>query len=127
MTRKIVCALALLLGALPFYAEAQQPPPPGPKPTKAAIKQAAQIISSDKAKLAAFCKLGALDEQAAKADAAKDTKTLEALGKQAEELQKSMGPDYARLTAGIEQVDPQSKEGHDLLADLEALDKSCPK
>jgi hypothetical protein len=128
MTRKIVCALALLLGALPFCAEAQQPPPPaGPKPTKADVQKVVQIINADKAKLATYCKLAALDEQMAKADQAKDTKKLDELGKQAEDLQKGLGPDYLRLTAGLDQVDPRSKEGQDLLAEFEALDKTCVK
>jgi hypothetical protein len=127
MTRKIVCALALLLGAVPFYAEAQQPPPAGPKPTKADVQKVVQIITSDKTKLATFCKLAALDEQMAKADEAKDTKKLDELGKQAEDLQKGLGPDYLKLTAGLDQVDPRSKEGQDLLAEFESLDKSCAK
>jgi hypothetical protein len=126
MTRKIVCALALL-GALPFAALAQQPPPAGPKPTKADVQKVVQLITADKAKLATYCKLAALDEQMAKADQAKDTKKLDELGKQAEDLQKGLGPDYVKLTAGLEQVDPRSKEGQDLLAEFENLDKTCVK
>jgi hypothetical protein len=127
MTRKIVCALALLLGALPLSAEAQQPPPAGPKPTKADVQKAAQIIRADNAKLATYCKLAALDDQMAQADQAKDAKKLDELVRQADDLQKSLGPEYLRLTAGLEQVDPQSKEGHELLADFETLDKACAK
>jgi hypothetical protein len=127
MTRKIVCALAILLGALPLSAEAQQPPPTGPKPTKADVQKVVQIINADKAKLAVYCKLAVLDEQMAQADQARDTKKLEELGKQAEDLQKGLGPDYLRLTAGLGQVDPQSKEGQDLLAVFEPLDKTCVK
>jgi hypothetical protein len=125
MTRKIVCAIAVL-GALPLAALAQQPPA-GPKPTKADVQKVVQLITADKAKLATYCKLAALDEQMAKADQAKDTKKLEELGKQAEDLQKGLGPDYTKLTAGLEQVDPRSKEGQDLLSAFENLDKTCPK
>jgi hypothetical protein len=127
MTRKIVCALALL-GALPLAALAQQPPPPaGPKPTKADVQKVVQIITADKAKLATFCKLAALDEQMAQADQARDNKKLEELGKQADDLQKGLGPDYLRVTAGLSQVDPRSKEGQDLIAEFEALDRTCTK
>ena len=126
MTRKFAC-LALLLGALPLSAYAQQPPPAGPKPTKAEVQKVVQLINADKAKFATYCKLAALDDQMAKADQAKDTKKLEELGKQAEDLQKSMGPEFVKLTAGLDQVDPQSKEGQDLLSAFEALDKTCPK
>lgn len=127
MTRKIVCAIALL-GALPFAAVAQQPAPPaGPKPTKADVQKVVQLISADKGKMTTYCKLASLDEQMAKADQARDTKKLEELGKQAEDLQKGLGPEYTKLTAGLEQVDPRSKEGQDLLSAFEALDKTCPK
>jgi hypothetical protein len=126
MTRKIACVLALLFGSLPLSALAQQRSA-GPKPTKADVQKAAQIISADKAKLAAFCNLGTLDEQMAKADEARDTKKLDELGKQADDLQNELGSDYLKLTAGLEQVEPRSQEGQDLLAPFEALDKTCPK
>jgi hypothetical protein len=126
MTRKIACALALLFGALPLSALAQQQSG-APKPTKADVQKAAQIISTDKAKLATFCKLSTLDEQMAKADEAGDTKKLDELGHQADDLQNKLGSDYLKLTAGLDQVDPRSQEGQDLLAPFEALDKTCPK
>jgi hypothetical protein len=126
MTRKIACALALLFGALPLSALAQQQSG-APKPTKADVQKAAQIISTDKAKLATFCKLSTLDEQMAKTDEAGDTKKLDELGHQANDLQNELGPDYLKLTAGLDQVDPGSQEGQDLLAPFEALDKTCPK
>jgi hypothetical protein len=126
MTRKITCALALLFGALPLSALAQQQSG-APKPTKADVQKAVQIISTDKAKLATFCKLSTLDEQMAKADEAGDTKKLDELGHQANDLQNELGPDYLKLTAALDQVDPRSQEGQDLLAPLEALDKTRPK
>jgi hypothetical protein len=126
MTRKIACALALLFGALPLSALAQQQSG-APKPIKADVQKAAQIISTDKAKLATFCKLGTLDEQMAKADEAGDTKKVDELGQQANDLQNELGPDYLKLIAGLDQVDPRSQEGQDLLAPFEALEKTCPK
>ena len=126
MTRKIACALAVLFGALPLSALAQQQSGAS-KPTKADVQKAVQIISTDKAKLATFCKLSTFDEQMAKADEAGDTKKLDELGHQANDLQNELGPDYLKLTAGLDQVDPRSQEGQDLLAPFEALDKTCPK
>jgi hypothetical protein len=126
MTRKIACALAFLFGTLPLSALAQQQSG-APKPTKVDVQKAVQIISTDKAKLATFCKLSTLDEQMAKADDAGDTKKLDELGHQANDLQNELGPDYLKLTAGLDQVDPRSQEGKDLLAPFEALDKTCPK
>lgn len=126
MTRKIAGALALLFGALPLSALAQQQSG-APKPTEADVQKVAQIISTDKAKLATFCKLSTLDEQMARADEAGDTKKFDELAHQGDDLQNELGPDYLKLTAGLDQVDPRSQEGQDLLAPFEALDKTCPK
>ena len=125
MSRKIACIIALL-GVLPLSAQAQQPPA-APKPTKADVQKVVGLINADKAKLATYCKLAALDEQMAKAAEAKDDKKLEALGKEADGLQQSLGPEYAKLTAGLETVDPQSKEGQELVGEFAALDNSCKK
>jgi hypothetical protein len=125
MIRKIAVILALS-AALPLSAVAQQPAPP-PAPSKADIQKAAQVISADKAKLASYCKLAALDEQLAKADQAGDRTKLEALDKEAQALQQSLGPEYAKVAAGLETVDPASAQGKDLLSAFEALDKTCGK
>jgi hypothetical protein len=124
MTRKIACIIALL-GALPLSAQAQQPAPP--KPTMAEVQKVVQIINADKAKLATYCKLNALEEQVEKAAKAKDQKKLEALSQEADSLGQSLGPEYIKFSDGMTSVDPQSKEGLDLLAPFEPLDKLCTK
>jgi hypothetical protein len=125
MTRKITCLL-VVLGALTAPALAQQPSPT-PKPTKAEVQKVVQIITADQAKLATYCKLAAIDEQMAKASEANDNNKLEELGKEAEALQKTMGPEYLRLVEGLDEVDPQSKEGEELLSAFDPLDKLCEK
>jgi uncharacterized caspase-like protein len=96
-------------------------------PLKADVQKVVRIIASDKAKLATYCKLAALDEEMAKADTAKDQKKLDALAKEAEALQPLLGPEYVKLATGLEKVDPASKEGKDLVADFEPLDNFCTK
>jgi phosphate-selective porin len=123
MIRKIACILALS-AALPLAAEAQQAPP---APTKADVQKVVQIISGDKAKLATYCKLADLDQQMAQADQAGDKSKIDALDKQAQSLQDSLGPEYAKMAAGLDGVDPTSAQGKDLLSVLEGLDKSCGK
>jgi hypothetical protein len=126
MTRKIACVIALL-GTLPVALSMAQAQQPGPAPTKADVQKAVKIISSDKAKQATYCKLAALDEDMANADKAGDKAKLDALVKQAEGLQSSLGPEYVKLTAGLESVDPQSAEGKALLAEFDVIDKACAK
>jgi hypothetical protein len=123
MIRKIACILALST-VLPLAAEAQQPPP---APTKAEIQKVAQSITGDKAKLATYCKLLALDPQITAADKAGDKAKVDALQKEGESLVQSLGPDYAKMAAGLDGVDPGTAAGKDLLAPLDALDNSCGK
>ena len=122
MTIRIVCALAVFV--VPALALAQQNPA---KPTKADVQKVVQIISADKAKTATYCDLAKLEDQMAEADEKKDNKKLEELGKQADAMSQKLGPEYVKLMAWLEEVDPESKEGKDLSSALEGLDKLCPK
>jgi hypothetical protein len=122
MIRNIACILALS-AALPLAAQAQGAPPPAP--SKADVQKVVGIITGDKAKLATYCKLASLDDQMQKADEAKDKNKFDALNKEAETLQQSLGPEYAKMAAGLDGVDPDSAQGKELLAVLEALDKTC--
>jgi hypothetical protein len=37
-----------------------------------------------------------------------------------------MGPEFVQLEAGLDQVDFESKEGQEMEAELDKLDKLCP-
>lgn len=121
VTRRITSVL-VLLGAFTAQALAQQP---AEKPTKADVQKVVQIVSTDPAKLATYCKLAAIDEQMSKAGEANDNAKLDQLSKEAEDLQKTMGPEFLKLVAGLDEVDPQSKEGEDLLSLFDPLDQQC--
>ena len=122
MTRKIACILAVL-GTLTASAQAQQSVP---KPTKADAVKLVQIISTNKTKVANYCKLANLGEEIRKASEARDNGKLQRLGKQADDLGKSLGPEFVRLNVGLDQINPESKEGKELSAELEKLDTFCP-
>jgi hypothetical protein len=124
MNLKLIVAISVL-AAIPAVAAAQQAT--GPKPTKADVQKVVQIISGDKAKTSLYCDLGKLEDEMAQADEKKDQKKSEELGKQADAMGQKLGPEYIKLMAGLEQVDPDSNEGKDLSTALEALDKLCPK
>jgi hypothetical protein len=95
--------------------------------TKADAQKVVQIISADKAKLAAYCSLGKLGEQMDQAEQKKDQKKVDDLGKQMEALSQKIGPEYANLMAGLEGLDENSPVGKDIQAAFESLDKQCPK
>jgi hypothetical protein len=122
-------AVIIALVALPLLAHAQQggPPSNAPKPTKADAQKVVQIITSDKAKTQTYCDLSKLYDQMQTADPSKDSKKVEALGKQADALAGKLGPEYNKLMDGMEGVNPNSNEGKELDSILSKLDDLCPK
>ena len=131
MNLKLVIAIAAL-AALPVVAHAQKGPPPkaapaAKGPSKAEVQKVADQIKADKAKLDTYCQIGKLGEQMQAAAQKKDQKKMNDLNKQADALAQKIGPDYVRVSAALENVDPESKEGKELVAPFDALDESCPK
>jgi ABC-type transporter Mla subunit MlaD len=78
-------------------------------------------------KTQAYCDLNKLEGEVKAADQKNDTKTLEALSKQAKSLVDKLGPEYYKLMDGLEQVDPKSGEAKEFMSILSGLDKSCTK
>jgi mevalonate kinase len=125
MKLKLVAAISAL--AIPALAHAQQgdPQPKVRKPTKADAQNVVQIVTSDKVKTQAYCDFTKLEEQVKAADQKNDTKTLEALNRQAESLLDKLGPEYFKLMDGLEKVDPKSSEAKEFMSILSDLDKRC--
>ena len=122
-------AVITALATVPVLAHAQQggPPSNAPKPTKADAQKVVQIITSDKAKTQTYCDLDKLYDQMQTADKKNDSKTVESLGKQADVLATKLGPEYNKMMDGMDQVDPNSNEGKELVSTLSGLDKLCSK
>jgi hypothetical protein len=125
MTRKVACILGLL-GTLSVPAQAQKDSS-APKPTKTDVQKVVQIINADKTKIATYCNLARIEDQMTKATEAKDTSKLQELSKQAEDMGQTLGPEYVALTSSLDEIDPESKDGKDLLSGFEVLDKLCSK
>jgi hypothetical protein len=96
-----------------------------PKPTIADARKVVQMISGDKTKLKAYCDIGELQEQMENAEQKNDTKALDALGAKADSLAEQIGPEYAKLVDGLEEVDPNSAEGKQFTAVFDTLHKQC--
>ena len=126
MNLKLVVAISVL-DVTPALAQGQMSGPPAnvPKPTKADVQKVVQSIGGDKAKTQSYCDLSKLNQQMAQAEEKKDTKTLEALGPKADALMEKLGPDYAKLMDGLDQVDENSAEGKEFAAAFDTLDKQC--
>ncbi|MBV8752257.1 MAG: hypothetical protein JO328_05285 [Hyphomicrobiales bacterium] len=127
MKLKLIIAVAAL-AAMPMLAQAQQKgaPPAEKAPSKAEVQKVVNQIKGDKAKLDTYCQIVKLGDQAQAAAEKKDQKKMDDLNKQADALGQKLGPDYMKLMASMEDVDPESKEGKDLIAVLDTLDASCP-
>ena len=66
-----------------------------------------------------------ISEEMEKADQKNDTKALEALGTKADSLAQQIGPEYAKVMDGLEEVDPNSAEGKQYTAMFATLAKQC--
>ncbi|HEY7247805.1 MAG TPA: hypothetical protein VH678_28385 [Xanthobacteraceae bacterium] len=114
--------------AMPALAQPQPGAPAAnaPKPTQAEIQKVVATVSADKTKTQQYCEIGKLNQQMAEADQKNDTKALEGLGKQADDLAHKIGPDFVKFMDALDQMDDRSDEGKHLMAAVEQLDKLCP-
>jgi hypothetical protein len=120
VTLKLAAAFFALV-AMPALAFGQK----APKPTTADVQRVVQIISGDKAKSQAYCESKKLYDQMAEAYKKNDSKTADALGKQADAFVSKLGPEYAKVMNGLQQVDPNSSEGKEFISMISGLDKLC--
>ena len=126
MKLKLIAAISAF-AAISALAHAQQSGPQPTKPTKADAQNVVLIITSDKVKTQAYCDFTKLEDQVKAAAQKNDTKTLEALSKQADALVDKLGLEYFKLMDGLEQVDPKSTEAKEFMSILSELDKRCTK
>ena len=119
---------SLVIALVPVCAQAQPTPA-----TKEDAQNVLKIISSDKSKIQTFCEIGKLGDQVEQANERKDSKKIEELSLKAQlslkvgELEKQLGPEYAALMDGIQNVDPESEVGQEIRSTIQALDDLCPK
>ena len=122
MNPKLIVAI-LVIAAVPVCAHAQ--PPSAAKVSKADAQKVLKIISGDKAKSQTYCDIAELDDQIDKADEKKDTERADELFRKRAELATTLGPEYAALMDGVQDVDPNSQIGKEIGSVLSALDKLC--
>src|ERR1700704_3782172 len=98
MKLKLVLAISALV-AMPAFGQPQLggPPPNAPKPTLAQVQKVIQIITGDKLKTELYCDIEKLEWQIAEAEQKQDTKRVEGLTKQADDLGEKIGPEYVAL------------------------------
>ena len=117
MNPKSMVAILMIVTA-PVCAQVQ-------KPTRADAQRVFEIISGNEVKTQIFCDIGKLGDEIEQAAEKKDTKTADELRRKIDELGRKLGPEYAALMNGIQNVDPDSEDGQQISATIQALDKLC--
>jgi ABC-type transporter Mla subunit MlaD len=125
MNLKIIAAV-IVIAAIPLCAQAQNPPN-APKPTKASAQRVVAMISADKAKTQKYCEVAALGEQIDEASKKKDEKKVDELSQKADEMSAQLGPEFVALMNGLQDLDPNSKDGQEIETILDGLDNLCGK
>ena len=95
--------------------------------SKADAQKVLKIISGDKVKTQTYCDIAELDDQIDKADEKKIPREPMSCIRKWAELATTLGPEYAALMDGLQDVNPNSQIGQEIGSVLSALDKLCAK
>ena len=114
--------IAVTIAAVPVCSQAQSP-----RVSKADAQKVVRIISGDKAKTQTYCDMVKLGEQIEQANDKKDNKSVDELSKKLGELGPKLGPEYAALMDGLQDIDPETEEGQEIESALVALDRLCTR
>ena len=109
----------LIIGTLPLYAQAQQP-------NAAELAQkVVGVIAGNKTKTQTYCQVLDLSDELDQVDQKKESEKAEDLSQKINELQKNLGPEYLALLEALKSVDPNSKDGQEIVSIFDKLDSSC--
>jgi hypothetical protein len=124
MKLELVVTVALF-AAIPIVAQAQQKGTDAPRPSTADVQKLVQSIGADPAKVKIYCDIGKLQDEQDQAEGKNDSKTAAALGAKADSLGKQLGPDYEKVMASLDAIDPNSAEGKRYGALFQPLFRQC--
>jgi hypothetical protein len=94
--------------------------------THQVTKADAQKVIEKKAKTQSYCDMTKLDEQIKQAKGKKDSKTVNELSQKLDLLEEKLGPEYAALMDGLEDIDPKSEVALEIESVLDDLyDNLC--
>ena len=119
----LVLVVAILtISVVPVYAQEQRP---NVEKLKADAQNVFEIISGDKLKIRTYCDIADLSEQLAQATRKKETKKVEELAQNIDELESKLGPEYPELLDGLWNIDPASRDAKEIGSILNKLDGFC--
>jgi hypothetical protein len=118
MNRSLIVAI-LIISTLPLYAQAQQPD------AAELAQKVVGVIAGDKTKTHVYCQILDLSDELDQVDQKKEGKKAEDLSQKINELQNNLGPEYLALLEALKNVDPNSKDGQEIMSIFDRLDSSC--
>jgi type I restriction-modification system DNA methylase subunit len=122
MNRKVIVAI-LLVAAVPAFAQAQKP-----YVTKDDAQKVVASISGDKAKIQTYCEIQTIGEQMERAYEKRNLKLVDVLLQKIEALEETLGPEYAALMGGLQDIDPEKdKLGAEITSMSGELDSQCTR
>jgi hypothetical protein len=121
MNRLLIAGIVIVSTA-PLFAQREQQ---NVAKLKADARNLVGIIGSDKTKTQTYCQIEDLTEQLDGAVQEKDSQKAKALVKKIAQLNKKMGPDFARLVDIKNHVDLDSQDGQEIASIVASLGESC--
>jgi hypothetical protein len=116
---RLLIFVILMIGTMPLYGQGHQPN------TAELAQKVVGIIGGDKTKTQTYCQVLDLSDELDQVDQQKDRKKAEDLSQKINELQKNLGSEYLALLAATLDVDPNSKDGQEIVSIFDKLDSSC--
>jgi hypothetical protein len=125
MYLKALMSVSIFAGTTVVAVAQDEPTNQTPKLTLADVQHLAELISSDKSKLRAYCELGKLHDETQQALEENDAKAIDALTAKTDAFEQQLGPEYDKVLDGLDQIDFSSAEGQQLAAVLKTLQEKC--
>jgi hypothetical protein len=125
MYLKALMSVSIFAGTTVVAVAQDEPTNQTPKLTLADVQHLAELISSDKSKLRAYCELGKLHDETQQAVEENDAKAIDALTAKTDAFEQQLGPGYDKVLDGLDQIDFSSAEGQQLAAVLKTLQEKC--
>jgi len=72
-----------------------------------------------------YCELIAISDQIGQANEEEDTKKAEELSNKADELEKTLGPEFVAQAGELNKLEPNSEEAKEIGLILDKLDELC--
>ena len=125
MYLKALMSVSIFAGTTVVAVAQDEPTNQTPKLTLADVQHLAELISSDKSKIRAYCELGKLHDETQQAVEENDAKAIDALTAKTDAFEQQLGPEYDKVLDGLDQIDFSSAEGQQLAAVLKTLQEKC--